>query len=337
MKSIDNNNPQIANFKSLILQNLQETLLNDGDTEVQSIINHLLSRQGKLFRPVLVYLSANIHQVDKDRVLKTAMASELIHLASLVHDDIIDNSDYRRGKQTVNYYWGNKSAVLVGDYLFSKAFSILAMIDSPKIMALFTDAISKMCQGELIQLNNAFKSGISREIYFKVIEYKTAALLAACCESGAILSSGNGKSCKSAAALKNYGLHLGRAYQIIDDVMDYTVPMGSSEKPRGKDLTEGIITLPVILLMEKNELTGQELEEFWQAGPTPNQFSLLVRDLNNNRCITEALRIAEHELNLANQYLTQISGEYSELDVLFSMKSQLLQRVNKLQSVTAEI
>lgn len=214
----------------------------------------LFAAGGKHLRPALVLLCARAaREALPGRpeplwgpVYDVAAAVELIHVASLIHDDVIDEAAMRRGAPSVNAEWGNHTAVLAGDYLFAAAFRLLGTAAPGAVMALMTKAIGAMCEGEILQKEQAFDPAVTEAEYFRRIEGKTAALLSACCEAGARLA---GADDGLAAAFGAYGRKLGLAYQIADDVLDLTGTREELGKPGGSDLKQGILTLPVIHLL----------------------------------------------------------------------------------------
>ena len=222
----------------------------------------LFAAGGKHLRPALVLLSARAAREARhggpeppwDPIYDVAAAVELIHVASLIHDDVIDEAAVRRGAPSVNAEWGNHTAVLAGDYLFAAAFQLLGAAAPGGVMTLMTQAIGAMCEGEMLQKEQAFDPAVTEAEYFRRIEGKTAALLAACCEAGARLA---GADDRLAAAFGAYGRKLGLAYQIADDVLDLTATREALGKPGGSDLKQGVLTLPVILLLRDPAWRGQ--------------------------------------------------------------------------------
>lgn len=240
-------------------------------TLTSDLSRHLLYRGGKRVRPLLVVLSASFGSYSEEALLDTAAAAELIHTASLIHDDIIDEARKRRGSKSLNYIWGNKWAVLTGDFMFSRACSLLARHAHLGVMEPMTQAISLMCEGEINQLNWIQKNKIPTENeYFSYIFKKTAFFISACCLVGAKVS---GLSAGDARALKVYGYHLGMAFQIIDDVFDLMPGTEMLGKPVGSDIRQKVITLPLLHLLadpahslfvagllQKEELQDDEIE-----------------------------------------------------------------------------
>ncbi|WP_353892267.1 polyprenyl synthetase family protein [Proteinivorax hydrogeniformans] len=217
----------------------------------QYLAQYLIKRGGKRLRPLLVILSAGPD--NRKEAVDVGVAAELIHTASLIHDDIVDSSKMRRGASTINSKWSDGIAVLVGDFLFAKAFEILSIYQHKEVLATFTKAITAMSVGEIEQLSNRNNLNKSYEQYYREIFGKTATLLAACCKSGGQLA---GVSDIELTALETYGLELGYSFQVIDDLLDVVGCSNELGKPKFQDLKEGNITLPIINLLEKD----QELE-----------------------------------------------------------------------------
>jgi len=202
---------------------------------------------GKVIRPTLTLLAGKFYNYDLAKLLPMATASELLHIATLVHDDAIDKSDVRRWRQTANKVWGEDKAVLLGDYLFAKAGEFAAATENLRVVKLFAQTLETISQGELKQGFDAFNLEQTRENYIQRISKKTAALFAMATESGAILSQAPEKSIE---ILKDYGYNLGIAFQIVDDILDYIGTEEELGKPIGSDLAQGTLTLPSMLLLE---------------------------------------------------------------------------------------
>lgn len=237
------------------------TALNKASGELRAAVTHLFAGGGKLLRPALVILCAravgsgsapSTPQIQEmtGSVYDVAAAVELIHVASLIHDDIIDRASTRRNRPSVNTLWNNHMAVLAGDFLFAEAFNLLSPHATKGAIGLMTQAISAMCQGEIDQRQQAFDANIKESTYLDRVEKKTAKLLAASCEAGARVIGADEFLCR---ALADYGRYLGLAYQITDDVLDLQGNGATLGKPVGSDLREGVITLPVIRLLEHGD------------------------------------------------------------------------------------
>lgn len=227
---------EMADFESLFGITLQHQ-----NALLTMALQHVLSRKGKLMRPILVLLAAKRYGKVNDAVLHAAVSLEMLHTASLVHDDVVDESDERRGQLSVNALMDNKAAVLVGDYLLSTSLKHAATAGSLEVVDIVARLGQTLSDGELQQLSNVKSDEISEEQYFDVIRSKTASLFASCAEVGALLS---GATKAQIARLRDFGTYVGLCFQIRDDVFDYyDVEVG---KPTGNDMKEGKLTLPVI-------------------------------------------------------------------------------------------
>lgn len=217
---------------------------------VEKIGHYIVESGGKRLRPLLVLISANACGYQGEQHIPLAATIEFIHTATLLHDDVVDNSDLRRGKDTANARWGNAPSVLVGDFLYSRAFQILVDINRMPIMSVISNATNIIAEGEVLQLLNCKNPDTSEADYMQVILGKTAMLFEAATESGAILADANDSHRQ---ALQLYGRHLGIAFQLIDDVMDYLSSAEEMGKNVGDDLAEGKPTLPLIYAMRESE------------------------------------------------------------------------------------
>ena len=239
--------PQFEKVNSFIINHLGSNV-----PLVEKIGHYIVESGGKRFRPLLVLLACNACQYPgKDQQndhIKLAATIEFIHTATLLHDDVVDNSDLRRGKDTANAKWGNAPSVLVGDFLYSRAFQIMVEIGKLEIMQVISHATNVIAEGEVLQLLNSRNPDLSEADYIKVIIGKTAMLFEAATETGAILADA---SADERQALKDYGRHLGIAFQLIDDVMDYLSSAAEMGKNTGDDLAEGKVTLPLIQAMKE--------------------------------------------------------------------------------------
>lgn len=239
--------------------------------------DYLRASGGKRVRPALLILSAYSAGGNgrSENVIRLASVMEMLHTATLVHDDIIDNSDLRRSRASVNARFGNQSAVLMGDWLYMTAFETSLKERSLEILDILTRLTRKMTEGELIQLTTIGRSDISEDEYFDILQRKTAFLFSACCEIGAILGGANADQQK---ALRDYGMNLGTAFQLADDLLDFTADEDITGKASGADLLEGKLTLPLILLVKKVPAMRSELET-------------IMRDGNYESISREALRV----------------------------------------------
>lgn len=223
---------------------------------IQQIAAYLISAGGKRIRPLLTLASCRLFMPCKDTTHSLATAVEFIHTATLLHDDVVDESNERRGKPSANETFGNQASVLVGDFLFSRSFQLMVESDDIRILKSLADASAIIAQGEVLQLTMAGSLDMTRSTYFKIIEAKTAALFAAACESGALSAKAEDAQVE---ALKAYGTNLGLAFQIIDDVIDYTSTTEDMGKTAGDDFREGKVTLPLLIAIEKTKDQHQAL------------------------------------------------------------------------------
>jgi len=260
---------------------------------------NLLDGGGKRLRPILTVLAASFYPLPEGVVVDAAVAAELIHLASLVHDDIIDNAHMRRGERTINDLWGNQIAVLTGDHLFASAFSLLAALPKPAVLRRMTEAIRLMCEGEIEEILRAYQPDQREANYFRCIENKTAQLLAACCQSGALLFDA---PLDQLQALGNYGLRLGCAFQIIDDILDLTAQEDELGKPVRWDFMQGNFTLPV-LYARRHSPYGDELTRLLLSGQERRAGQLLDRMLREEDAILYAWQQAARQVKIAEEAL----------------------------------
>ncbi|MDA8082114.1 MAG: polyprenyl synthetase family protein [Nitrospiraceae bacterium] len=231
--------------------------------------NHIISSGGKRLRPLFHILSAELAGYHGNTDIEIAGIIESIHTASLLHDDVVDTADVRRGKPTANSVWGNQIVVLVGDFLYSNALRAAVMLKNQRIMETLSEATTRMTEGELLQLNRIGDIDITEAEYMEIISAKTGALIAAACRSGAILG---GLPREREDALGSFGMKTGIVFQMADDILDYMADEGELGKKLGKDLAEGKITLPLLQLLqsadraEVGEIRGIIGEDFSEGG-----------------------------------------------------------------------
>jgi len=242
-----------------------------GHQTFQEAVTHLFSASGKLLRPTLVFLAARFGPGhDGEVILNLAQSLELVHTASLVHDDIVDRADLRRNVPTVNATWSDDVAIIVGDYLFAKAYALAAVLPKPEVIAIVAQTVFALCDGELEEVTADASLPTERE-YFDRIELKTASLYAACCQGGAILADADPEH---VAALGAFGTALGLAFQITDDVLDLVGDEEDFGKTVGRDLAEGMATLPMIYAAEQRpELASRVVAR----GKDPSEVRELLR------------------------------------------------------------
>lgn len=223
---------------------------------VENIGHYIIDAGGKRLRPILVLLTANCLHYTQSRHIELATVIEFIHTATLLHDDVVDTSDLRRGRPTANARFGNAPSVLVGDFLYSRAFQMLVALGSMEIMSILSDTTNVISEGEVQQLANAKNPDISEDQYRQVIHKKTAALFEAACSTGAVLA---GAKDEQRNAAWDYGHHLGLAFQLIDDALDYEGDADTLGKNVGDDLAEGKTTLPLIYAMSNSAPSERDL------------------------------------------------------------------------------
>ena len=254
--------------------------------------NHLFKSGGKRIRPALTILFSKLFGYDfGNRNIELAACIEFIHMASLLHDDVVDESFLRRGQKTANSIWGNKASVLVGDYLFSKAFQIMVKDNDPRVLTALSDASRSLAQGEVMQLSLENNIDVSKEKYFQVVEDKTAKLFSASALVGGIVSN---VSDKLLSLLSEYGKLIGTSFQIFDDAMDYDMSNKKMGKEIGDDFKEGKVTLPVILAVSKSNKSERD---FWvEAMENVNQkqgdFDRALSIINKYNCLSDTKRVA---------------------------------------------
>jgi len=223
---------------------------------INQLSSYIIGSGGKRLRPQLVLLAAGACQYEGPHHITVAAIVEFIHTATLLHDDVVDASELRRGNQTANAVWGNEAAVLVGDFLYSRAFEMMVDVQSLIVMDVLASTTNRIAEGEVMQLLNVHEPDVTEARYIEVIEAKTARLFQAATELGAILADA---STGTRTALARYGMHLGTAFQIADDVLDYQSDSEAMGKNVGDDLAEGKTTLPLIYAMQDGTQTQRDL------------------------------------------------------------------------------
>ena len=246
--------------------------------------DYIRSSGGKRVRPALLVLANYVVGGNgaAENAIRLATVMEMLHTATLVHDDIIDNADLRRSRASVNAKFGNQAAVLMGDWLYMSAFETSLKERSLEILDILTRLTRKMTEGELIQLTMIGNAKITRDEYFDILRRKTAYLFSACCEIGALLGGANHQE---QSALRDYGMNLGISFQLADDILDFTADEGSLGKAAGADLLEGKVTLPLIVLQEKDLKVRKQLEEIMFEGVYDDDRRASIRS-----------KLAEHEI-----------------------------------------
>jgi octaprenyl-diphosphate synthase len=292
---------------------------------VQKMTDFHINTGGKRLRALLTLGSAKMCGYSKGtRDVNLAACVELIHAATLMHDDVIDNGSIRRGKKTLNKIWGNHSSVLIGDYLLSRCFEMMVEDGSLEVLKLLSSTSSKIAQGEVLQLQHKGEVDMLEETYLKIISAKTAELFAAATKVGAILS--NVKT-KEKEALEFYGRNLGLTFQIADDTLDYNSELKLFGKKIGQDFYEGKITLPLILLFQKAE--GQEKEKikniFLKNVRNENELDFVISLIKKYEVINACYQKAQHYIDIASNSLS-IFQDCEERKILKNLTSFSLAR-----------
>ena len=238
---------------ALILKRMQSPV-----TLIPQVAGHIIAAGGKRLRPMLTLATARLCGYTGERHIALAACVEFIHTATLLHDDVVDESDLRRGLDTANAVWGNKPSVLVGDFLFSRAFQLMVEDGSLEVLKILSNASAVIAEGEVRQLITSNNTATSEEDYLEVIRSKTAALFAAACRIGAVIAD---RPLSEAEALGRYGRSLGIAFQLVDDVLDYQARQAELGKTVGDDFREGKITLPVVLAYQR---ANDDEKAFWR-------------------------------------------------------------------------
>ncbi len=214
---------------------------------------HAIASPGKHLRTAITLLSGKLNTYRFDKLLPLSVAYEMVHLASLIHDDIVDEAKTRRGNPTVNALWGDKIAILLGDYYFAKTSGLVADINDNRIDHLFAETVATVCEGTILEMITSGRIDLTVETYYEKIRHKTACLIAACSKGGAIVSEASEEDIEQ---LHEYGMDLGIAFQIIDDILDYTQNQSTIGKPAGNDLRQGMVTLPLIYALQQQPGDG---------------------------------------------------------------------------------
>lgn len=258
---------------------------------VDLVTRYILRQKGKKIRPLLVLLSSKIAGGVNDRSYRGAVLVELLHTATLIHDDVVDNADKRRGVWSINALFKNKVSVLMGDYLLSKGLMIAVDGKDFDFLGVITDAVRRMSEGELLQIQKTRKLDIDEETYFKVISDKTASLLETCCVIGAMSASDNSEYHE---AMRKFGHSIGISFQIRDDILDYEGTSSLIGKPVGGDIKEKKITLPLIYsLRQVSNSKASEIKKLLKNGKDKDKVKKVIQFVKENNGIDYALQIAQ--------------------------------------------
>ena len=309
---------------ALVEEKISAKLISKVDL-VNKMSEYHLNSGGKRLRALLTLESAKLCKYNKGgRDINLAACVELIHAATLMHDDVIDNSDIRRGKKTLNTLWGNHSSILVGDYLLSRCFEMMVEDGNLEVLRLLSSTSSEIAQGEVLQLQHKGEVDILEETYLKIISCKTASLFAAATKVGAILAE---KDLKYKEALEFYGKNLGLTFQIADDALDYNSELKFFGKKIGNDFFEGKVTLPIILLSQKvSSSEKNEIKNFFiKDKRNEDDFKYILNLIKKNDIINDSYKKAEYFINLASNSLS-VFEETEEKNILKNLTSFSIRR-----------
>ncbi len=307
------------------VENLIQEKLKSEVNLIQKMSNHHLRSGGKRLRALLTLESAKLTGYKEDnRDINLAACVELIHSATLLHDDVIDESELRRGVKTTNSVWGNQSSILVGDYLLSRCFEMMVEDGDLEVLKLLSSTSSKIAQGEVLQLQHKGEADLLEETYIDIINLKTASLFSAATKTGACLSGSNEKEKK---ALESYGRNLGLAFQIADDALDFYAKEKLFGKEIGKDFFEGKVTLPMIIIFQKgNKEEKNFLNDIMKKEKrTEQDFSNTLSLINKYKAVEATFKKAEYFVNVSYDALA-IFPDNDDKKILQNLTSFSLNR-----------
>ena len=305
----DNPLEQLANILSSDMKSVDALIIEYMQSDVPLIpklAEYLISAGGKRIRPLLTLASTSMFAGDMGKSYYLAAAVEFIHSATLLHDDVVDKSDERRGKKTANLIFGNQASVLVGDFLFSKSFQMMVESGSLEVLQILSNASAIIAQGEVLQLSTTNDISTDISAYLEVIEGKTAALFAASCEVGAVISY---QDKTTITAMRDYGMLLGTAFQIIDDALDYSADQEKLGKEIGDDFREGKMTAPTIFALESS---NDDERKFWQRtlgykDQNDDDFNKAMKIISSHNALDKTIELAKDYALKATQSLDNLA------------------------------
>lgn len=314
-------------FLKAVAQRLAEQI-QEFDPEIAGYAEYALTGQGKQLRPALVALSGEAAGQLNDDHIMAAVIVEMVHLATLVHDDVMDEAEMRRGRPTLAANWGNEISVLLGDCLFAHALKLAASFPTPEVCRAVAAATNTVCAGEILQTQLRKNFELSRSEYFKVVSMKTGELFALSCDLGAFLG---GAGPAERTAVRQYGLAIGTAYQVYDDCVDLFGSEADVGKSLGTDLAKGKLTLPMIYLLERVEphkrQAIRELVEDWEPGYLPELMSLL----HAHRALEDSQQAVQEYVAMARECLTPLPASPGRAG-LQNLSSYLAQQTEQLRA-----
>jgi len=300
--------PSIDALQRLVGEDLQKvnqhilTNMQSPVALIPQLASHLIAAGGKRLRPMLTLAAANLCGYTGTRHIGLSACVEFIHTATLLHDDVVDESELRRGQESANAVWGNQASVLVGDFLFSRAFQLMVADGSLQVLKILSDASAIIAEGEVLQLMTANDPQASEEAYLEVIRSKTATLFAAASRVGAVVAD---RPKIQEEALESFGMNLGIAFQLIDDVLDYSAKQAQLGKTVGDDFREGKVTLPVILAWRRG---SEEERDFWRRtverlDQTEDDLGTAIGLMTKHRSLNDTVERARHYASIAKDSL----------------------------------
>ncbi len=290
--------PELSQVSALISHEF-----NTPTSVINEVSKHISTSGGKKLRPTIVLLGAKCFNADSDIAVRLATVIEFFHISSLLHDDVVDNAKIRRGKTSAHNIWGNKASILVGDYLFSKAFQLLVSVNNQKILTTLANTSNIITQGEVQQLMSSHNPDIETKDYMNIIHHKTAALFEAASQMGALIAN---KDDIEIQAMAKFGHYLGKAFQIVDDIFDYQPSNNELGKNVGNDLAEGKITLPLIHAIKHSSAPQQAIIKDAIAKGNTENIDQIQEILKETKAIEASEALAEKQINQAVTELFKI-------------------------------
>ena len=282
------------------VNNLIQKCLYSDIVLVNQLSHYIIASGGKRLRPMLSLLAARACGYKGDKHINIAAIVEFIHTATLLHDDVVDESDMRRGKETANNIWGNQAAVLVGDFLYSRSFEMMVDVGEMRVMEILAQTTNIIAEGEVLQLLNCNDPDTDEARYLEVIYSKTAKLFEAACQLGAVLA---GLSAEEEKAVAQYGIHLGTAFQLVDDILDYSASAAEMGKNVGDDLAEGKPTLPLIIALERSSGEDALLIRTAIEEGGLDKIDKIMAIIKQTKALDYSAQIAKNEVKKANTCL----------------------------------
>lgn len=291
---------------------------------ITQVGEYIIGSGGKRLRPIVTMLSGKSLGYDEELLAMEAAMIEFIHTSTLLHDDVVDESELRRGRKTANNVFGNAAAVLVGDFLYTRAFQLMVKAGKMELMRVMSDATNIIAAGEVMQLINIGNTEMTKEEYLKVIYSKTAKLFEAACQIGGILAGGSEKEIE---ALRRYGVHMGTAFQIVDDILDYSGSPEETGKNIGDDLSEGKVTLPILYLLRHGDEKMKERTTQAIKNAEARHFEEIYGYIKASDAIPYCVKEAELEANKAVEALQDLKAN-KYVDTLHKLVTESVRRVS---------